>query len=124
MGNTFPKERLFLTTFLLSYSVSTQLYAYSLSILNKPKGGHMSFLLWIILGLIAGWLASVIMKTDSSQGPLLDIILGVVGASIGGFVFNMFGMSGVTGFDFYSLIVATIGAVILIWIGRMLSPRL
>jgi uncharacterized membrane protein YeaQ/YmgE (transglycosylase-associated protein family) len=84
----------------------------------------MSFLLWIILGLIAGWLASVIMKTDSSQGPLLDIILGVVGASIGGFVFNMFGMSGVTGFDFYSLIVATIGAVILIWIGRMLSPRL
>ena len=84
----------------------------------------MSFLLWIILGLIAGWLASVIMKTDANQGPLLDIILGVIGASIGGFLFNMFGLSGVTGFDFYSLIVATIGAIILIWIGRMISPRL
>ena len=83
----------------------------------------MSFIAWILLGLVAGWLASVIMKTDSSQGPCLDILLGVVGAVIGGFVFNSLGMAGVTGFNLYSLAVSTIGAVILIALGRALSSR-
>ncbi|MBW7955350.1 GlsB/YeaQ/YmgE family stress response membrane protein [Patescibacteria group bacterium] len=83
----------------------------------------MSFIAWILLGLVAGWLASVIMKTDSSQGPFLDILLGVVGAVIGGFVFNSLGMAGVTGFNLYSLAVSTIGAVILIALGRALSSR-
>jgi len=81
----------------------------------------MSFIVWIVLGLIAGWLASVIMKTNASQGAIMDIVLGVVGAIIGGFVFNLLGMSGVNGFNVYSLAVATIGAVILIAVGRMLS---
>lgn len=84
----------------------------------------MSFLVWIILGLIAGWLASMIMKTNASQGPVMDIVLGIVGAIVGGFVFNLLGMSGVTGFDLYSLAVATIGAVILIALGRALSNRM
>lgn len=84
----------------------------------------MSFLIWIILGLVAGWLASVIMKTNASQGPIMDIILGIVGAVVGGFVFNLFGMGGVSGFDLYSLAVATVGAVILIGIGRMFSTRM
>jgi uncharacterized membrane protein YeaQ/YmgE (transglycosylase-associated protein family) len=81
----------------------------------------MNFILWIIFGAVAGWLASIIMKTDRQQGLLMDIILGIVGAFIGGFVMNMFGSAGVTGFNLYSLIVAIIGAVIVIWIGRKLT---
>lgn len=81
----------------------------------------MNFILWIIFGAVAGWLASIIMKTDRQQGLLMDIILGIVGAFIGGFVMNMFGSAGVTGFNLYSLIVAIIGAVIVIWIGRRLT---
>ncbi|CAN5292875.1 GlsB/YeaQ/YmgE family stress response membrane protein [soil metagenome] len=80
----------------------------------------MNILLWIILGGVAGWIASMIMKSDSSQGTLMDIVLGVVGAVVGGYVMNFFGQAGVTGFNIYSLIVATVGAVIVIWIGRML----
>lgn len=83
----------------------------------------MSFLAWIILGLVAGWIASIVMKTDSTQGPFLDILLGVVGAVVGGYVFNFLGMSGVTGFNLYSLVVATIGAIILIAVGRAISNR-
>lgn len=83
----------------------------------------MSFILWVFLGLVAGWLASVIMKNDTSQGPMIDIVLGVVGSVVGGFIFNLLGMAGVTGFNLYSLIVATVGAVILIGIGRAISRR-
>lgn len=81
----------------------------------------MSFIFWIILGLVAGWLASVIMKNDAAQGPMVDIILGTIGSVVGGFVFSLLGMSGVTGFNLYSLLVATIGATILIGIGRAIS---
>lgn len=80
----------------------------------------MNILLWLLLGLIAGWLASVVMKTDNRQGPIGDIIMGVIGAVVGGFVFSFFGAQGVTGFDLYSILVATLGAIILIWIGRMI----
>lgn len=80
----------------------------------------MGILLWLLLGLVAGWLASVIMGTNSQQGMLMDIILGVVGAFAGGLLMNIFGQAGVTGFNFYSLFVATLGAVALIWLGRML----
>lgn len=81
----------------------------------------MNFLLWIILGLAAGWLASVVMKTNQSQGALMDIILGVVGALVGGFAMSLLGQPGVTGFNIYSLFVATLGAVVLIWVGRLLA---
>ena len=83
----------------------------------------MSFLTWIILGLVAGWLASVIMKTNATQGPLMDILLGIIGAVVGGFVFSLFGMEGVTGFNVYSLVVAVIGASLTIGIGRALSAN-
>lgn len=84
----------------------------------------MSVIGWIILGLIAGWLASKIMGTSGSQGVLMDIVLGIVGAVVGGFVFSLFGTAGVTGFNIWSLIVATIGAVIVIWLYHKLSgPR-
>ena len=78
----------------------------------------MNLLLWILLGLLAGWISSLIMKTDSQQGMLMDIVFGVVGAFVGGLVFNFFGLSGVTGFNVWSLMVAIVGAVALIALGR------
>jgi uncharacterized membrane protein YeaQ/YmgE (transglycosylase-associated protein family) len=74
----------------------------------------MNFLLWILLGALAGWIASLIMKTNRQQGTLVDIIVGIVGALIGGFLFETFGRAGVTGFNLYSLLVAVVGAVVLL----------
>ncbi len=81
----------------------------------------MGFILWIIFGALAGWIASIVMKTDSSQGTLMDIVMGVIGSILGGFIMNLVGMSGVTGFNLYSLVVAVIGAVALISLGRMIQ---
>lgn len=81
----------------------------------------MGVIAWIVLGLIAGWLASVFMKTDSAQSSLTDIIVGIVGAFVGGFVMNLLGNTGVTGLNIYSIVVATLGAVILIAIRRALA---
>ena len=78
----------------------------------------MNILLWVILGAVAGWIADMIMKSD--HGVIEDVILGVVGAFIGGFILNFLGQSGVTGFNIYSLIVAVIGAVVLIFLGRLI----
>lgn len=77
----------------------------------------MGILLWIILGAISGWIASMIMK--SNQSLLGDILLGIVGAVLGGFVMNLLGQSGVTGFNLYSVLVSILGAAIIIWIGRV-----
>ena len=78
----------------------------------------MNIILWVILGAVAGWIADMIMKSD--HGVIEDVILGVVGAFIGGFILNFLGQSGVTGFNIYSLIVAVIGAVALIFLGRLI----
>ncbi len=80
----------------------------------------MGIILWIIFGAIAGWIASIIMKTNASQGTVWDIVMGVVGAVVGGFLMGLAGQPGVTGFDLYSLGVAVIGAVVVIYLGRML----
>lgn len=76
----------------------------------------MSILAWIILGGIAGWIASMVMKTDASMGIFANILVGIVGAFIGGFLFSVLGGSGLTGFNLYSLLVATLGSVVLLWI--------
>lgn len=76
----------------------------------------MGIILWIILGALAGWIASMIVGTNEEQGMLANIIVGIVGALIGGFVFNLFGAEDVTGFNLYSLVVAVVGAVILLFI--------
>lgn len=81
----------------------------------------MNIILWIILGIAAGWLASILMKTNREQGMIMDLVLGVVGALVGGFVMSFFGQPGVTGFNLYSLVVAVIGAVILIALGRLFT---
>lgn len=82
----------------------------------------MSILLWIILGALSGWIASMIMRTNESQGTLGDIVLGVVGAVVGGIVLTFFGQPGVTGFNMYSMFVAILGSVLVIWLGRMMTP--
>ena len=75
----------------------------------------MSILAWVVLGLIAGFIASKIVN-KTGEGILLDIVLGVVGAVVGGYVFQMFGHSGVTGLNIYSLLVAVVGAVLFLLI--------
>jgi uncharacterized membrane protein YeaQ/YmgE (transglycosylase-associated protein family) len=73
----------------------------------------MSIIAWIVFGLIAGFIGSKIVN-HSGSGILVDIVLGVVGALVGGFLFNMFGAAGVTGFNAWSLFVAVLGAVVLL----------
>ncbi len=81
----------------------------------------MGILTWIIIGGLAGWLASIVMKTNASMGLLANIAVGIIGAFLGGFVFSLSGGSGVTGFNLYSLLVATIGAVILLAIVKFFT---
>ena len=83
----------------------------------------MGIILWIIFGALAGWIASVIMKTDNRQGTMTDIIMGILGSIVGGFLMGMVGKSGVDGFNLYSLLVAVIGAVVVIYVGRILRNR-
>ncbi len=80
----------------------------------------MEIILWIVFGGLVGWIASLIMKTDGDQGAVLNIVVGIAGAIIGGFIMNSFGGNAVTGFNFYSFIVAILGAVVLIFTIRVL----
>jgi len=73
----------------------------------------MSIIGWIILGLIAGFIASKIVNREGS-GIILDVVLGVVGALVGGYLFGLAGHAGVTGFNLYSMFVAIIGAVVVL----------
>lgn len=82
----------------------------------------MSFIAWIILGLVAGWIGSKIVN-KSGSGFFIDLILGIVGAVVGGFIFRMFGAHGVTGLNLYSLVVAVIGAVVFLLIYHALFRR-
>ena len=79
----------------------------------------MGILLWIIFGGLVGWVASLIMKTDPQQGIALNIVVGVSGAVLGGWLMNLFGEGGVGGFTLYSFLVALLGAIVLIWIAKM-----
>ncbi len=81
----------------------------------------MEFILWVVFGGIAGWIASMIVGTG--EGTLGNIIVGIVGAVMGGFIMNAFGQSGVTGFNFYSFFVAILGSVVLLWIYRAVAHR-
>ena len=75
----------------------------------------MSILAWIILGLIAGFIGSKLVN-KSGEGAFLDIVLGIVGAVVGGWVFNFFGAAGVSGVNLYSLLVAVVGSVLFLFI--------
>jgi uncharacterized membrane protein YeaQ/YmgE (transglycosylase-associated protein family) len=82
----------------------------------------MSILAWIVLGLIAGFIASKIY-VGSGQGLLMDIVLGIVGAVVGGYLFSALGSSGVTGFNLWSMFVAVIGAVVILWLYHAITGR-
>ncbi|MBS0639483.1 MAG: GlsB/YeaQ/YmgE family stress response membrane protein [Acetobacteraceae bacterium] len=82
----------------------------------------MSIIAWLILGLIAGFIASKIVN-KTGEGVVLDIVLGIVGAIVGGFVFSFFGAEPVTGFNIYSMIVAIIGAIIVLVIYHAVAGR-
>jgi uncharacterized membrane protein YeaQ/YmgE (transglycosylase-associated protein family) len=82
----------------------------------------MSLIAWLILGLIAGFIGSKIVNR-TGEGLIMDIVLGVVGAVVGGFLFNMFGATGVTGLNIYSLVVAVIGAIVVLVLYHMVFRR-
>ena len=76
----------------------------------------INIILWIILGGVAGWIASMIMKRDAQMGALANIIVGIVGAVLGGFLFNLVGLTGDTGFNLWTLFVAIVGSVVLLFL--------
>ena len=83
----------------------------------------MSIVAWIILGLIAGFIASKIVNRTGS-GLILDLVLGMIGAAVGGFIFSgLFGMRGITGLNIWSIIVAVIGAIVVLWIYEKLIAK-
>ena len=76
---------------------------------------------WIVLGGLAGWVASMFAGTNARQGLLGNIIAGIIGAFVGGIVFNFFGGAGVTGFNLWSFMVALVGAIIVLFIWRAIT---
>jgi uncharacterized membrane protein YeaQ/YmgE (transglycosylase-associated protein family) len=82
----------------------------------------MSILAWIILGLIAGFIGSRIVDKEG-KGLWLNLALGIIGAIVGGVIFSAFGASGVTGVNLYSMIVAVIGSIVVLWIYHAVSGR-
>src|ERR1017187_3684986 len=86
----------------------------------QPRSLSMSVIGWIVLGLISGFIASKIIN-KTGEGMIIDIVLGVVGAVVGGFLFNAVGATGVTGFNIWSMFVAVIGAVVVLVIKHALA---
>ena len=85
----------------------------------------INFVLWLLFGALVGWLASLVMRTDAQQGALLNIIVGIVGAFLGGFLFNLLGIGGSninnSDFSLGSLLVSLVGAVVLLGIVNMFT---
>ncbi len=82
----------------------------------------MSILAWLVLGLISGFIASKLVN-KTGEGMVLDIVLGIVGAFVGGWLFNTFGQAGVTGLNLYSMLVAVVGAVVVLVLYHALFRR-
>jgi uncharacterized membrane protein YeaQ/YmgE (transglycosylase-associated protein family) len=83
----------------------------------------INFILWLVFGALVGWLASIVMRTDAQQGALLNIVVGIVGAFLGGLIFNLLGIGGSninnSDFSLSSLLVSFVGAVVLLGIVNM-----
>jgi uncharacterized membrane protein YeaQ/YmgE (transglycosylase-associated protein family) len=83
----------------------------------------INFILWLVFGALVGWLASIVMRTDAQQGALLNIVVGIVGAFLGGLIFNLLGLGGSNinsnDFSLGGLLVSFIGAVVLLAIVNM-----
>jgi len=82
----------------------------------------MGIIAWLVLGLVAGFLASLLVNKQG-EGMLMDIVLGVVGAVVGGFVAHFAGFSGITGFNLYSILIAIGGAVVVLVLYHALVRR-
>ncbi len=82
----------------------------------------MGIIAWIILGLIAGFIASKIVN-KSGQGVMMDIVLGIVGALVGGFLVSIVGGAGITGFNIWSILVAIFGAIVVLWIYHAVAGK-
>ncbi len=74
----------------------------------------LSILAWIVFGGLAGWIASMVMRTNAEQGAVGNVIVGIIGAILGGYLMQALGGTGTTGFNFYSLLVAILGAIVLL----------
>jgi uncharacterized membrane protein YeaQ/YmgE (transglycosylase-associated protein family) len=83
----------------------------------------MGFIAWIVVGIIAGWLAKFVIRGTGPGGALGDLLIGVIGAVLGGWIWNWFGHVGATGINIPSIIVAFVGSVILLFVSRGLSQR-
>lgn len=81
----------------------------------------MDIILWLVLGGLAGWIASMVMGADAHMGIFANIIVGVVGAAIGGFLASMLGIGGVSGFNLVSFLTAVVGAIVLLWLIQMFT---
>jgi uncharacterized membrane protein YeaQ/YmgE (transglycosylase-associated protein family) len=90
--------------------------------LTGQSGETMSFLAWVVLGLVAGFIGSKITN-GRGEGIVLDILLGVVGAFAGGWLFHIFGAPGVSGLNLYSLFVAVVGSVAFLVLYHLIRPR-
>ena len=84
---------------------------------------QIDFFDWLIVGMIAGWLVGKVMGMSRQQGLLPDVVVGIAGALIGGFLFSQFGATDTTGFSIWSLFVAFTGAVVLLGVIRLVSGR-
>jgi uncharacterized membrane protein YeaQ/YmgE (transglycosylase-associated protein family) len=82
----------------------------------------MGIIAWLILGLIAGFIASKLVNREG-EGMAMDIVLGIVGAVVGGFIANMMGFHGITGFDLYSILVSVLGAVVVLVVYHAATRR-
>jgi uncharacterized membrane protein YeaQ/YmgE (transglycosylase-associated protein family) len=88
----------------------------------KQMESRMSIIGWIVLGLVAGFIASKIVNKQG-EGLVLDIVLGIIGAVVGGYLFSIFGAQGVSGVNIYSMFVAVVGAVVVLMIYHALTGR-
>jgi len=83
----------------------------------------MSWLAWIVVGIIGGFLGKMVVKGEGPAGLLGDLIIGIIGAILGGWIFTVFGGGGVTGINPWSILVAFVGSVVLLWIMRALTGK-
>lgn len=93
-----------------------------LLILNRQESSALSFVLWIVIGLVVGFIGSKILN-KTRRGRVRDVLLGIVGAMVGGFLSNLLGMSRSSLVDFYSLLVATVAAVVFMFVYHALFRR-
>jgi uncharacterized membrane protein YeaQ/YmgE (transglycosylase-associated protein family) len=103
-------------------TIAPHLHRYLFGNVNYKRGIEMSFIAWIVLGLVAGFIASKVVN-KTGEGMILDIILGIVGAVLGGYLFQTFGMAGVTGLNLYSILVAVVGAIVFLVIYHAIFRR-